>query len=90
LKAGDVFIKAGSPGHAMIVVDFAVNNGGEKIFMLAQAFMPAQSILIVKNPSDKVMSPWYKVTDALKIVNPQWVFCRNQLKRANPGRCWTI
>jgi hypothetical protein len=27
----------------------AINNKGEKIFMLAQGFMPAQSIHIVKN-----------------------------------------
>jgi len=81
LKTGDIFIKAGSPGHAMVIVDVAVNNEGEKIFMLAQGFMPAQSIHIVKNLGDKTMSPWYRVTDALKIVTPQWVFYPNQLKR---------
>jgi len=41
LQAGDVFIKAGSPGHAMIFVDVAINDQGEKIFMLARGLMPA-------------------------------------------------
>jgi hypothetical protein len=79
LQAGDVFIKAGSPGHAMIVVDAAINDRGEKIFMLAQGLMPAQSIHVVKNPMDEKMSPWYSVTDDLKIITPEWIFYRNQL-----------
>jgi hypothetical protein len=81
LKAGDIFIKAGSPGHAMVVVDVAINNKGEKAFMLAQGFMPAQSLHIVKNLLDETMSPWYKATNDLKIITPQWMFYRNQLKR---------
>jgi hypothetical protein len=79
LQAGDVFIKAGSPGHAMIVVDAAINDQGEKIFMLAQGLMPAQSIHLVKNPRDKKMSPWYRVTDDLTIITPEWIFYRDQL-----------
>jgi len=81
LQAGDIFVKAGSPGHAMIVVDVAVNNKNEKIFMLAQGFMPAQSVHIVKNLLDETISPWYKVTDGLKIVTPDWDFYPNQLAR---------
>lgn len=81
LMTGDVFVKAGSPGHAMIVVDVASGSSGEKIFMLAQGFMPAQSIHIVKNPLDETMSPWYKITGELKIITPNWVFYRNQLGR---------
>ncbi len=79
LQGGDIFIKAGSPGHAMIVVDVAMNDEGEKIFMLAQGFMPAQSIHIVKNLLDETLSPWYRVTHDLKMITPEWVFYRNQL-----------
>jgi uncharacterized protein DUF4846 len=81
LKTGDIFIKPGSPGHAMIVMDVAINNKGEKIFLLAQGFMPAQSIHIVKNLSDETMNPWYRVDDGLKIITPRWIFYRSQLKR---------
>ena len=38
---GDVFIKGGSPGHAVIVIDAAQNKNGEMMFMLAQSYMPA-------------------------------------------------
>jgi len=51
LQAGDVFIKAGSPGHAMM--DVAINGQGENIFMLAQGLMPAQSMHVVKDPGDE-------------------------------------
>jgi hypothetical protein len=81
LGAGDLFIKAGSPGHAMIVVDVAVNDRGEKIFMLAQGLMPAQSIHIVKNLLNETLSPWYRVTGDLKMITPEWIFYRNQLRR---------
>ena len=81
LKAGDLFIKAGSPGHAMIVVDVAVNDRGKKVFMLGQGLMPAQNIHIVKNLLDETLSPWYRITGDLKMITPEWVFYRNELKR---------
>jgi len=49
--------------------------------MLAQGFMPAQSIHIVKDQLDETINPWYKVTDDLKIITPQWIFYRDQLRR---------
>lgn len=81
LMAGDLFIRAGSPGHAMIVVDVAVIDRGEKVFVLAQDLMPAQSIHIVKNLLDETLSPWYKITGDLKMITPEWDFYRNELKR---------
>lgn len=78
---GDVFIRGGFPGHAMIVVDAAVNNKGEKIFLLVQSYMPAQDIHIVKNPLDTKLSPWYKVSEAIEIFTPEWKFYKNQLRR---------
>ena len=36
MQIGDVFIKGGSPGHCVIVVDMAENKStGQKVFMLA-------------------------------------------------------
>ena len=81
LGIGDIFIRAGSPGHAMIVLDVAVNSDGQKIFMLAQGLMPAQSIHIVKNPMDYKMSPWYKVNANHQVSTPDWVFYCNQIHR---------
>ena len=80
IKPGDVFIKGGFPGHAMIVIDVAVNNKGSKIFMLAQSYMPAQDIHIVRNPMNEKISPWYDVSEADKIITPEWIFKKEQLR----------
>lgn len=80
IKAGDVFIRGGYPGHAMIVTDVAINDAGKKIFMLAQSYMPAQDIHIVRNPLDDQLSPWYEAGSA-EMVTPEWVFRADQLKQ---------
>ncbi|MDF2188929.1 DUF4846 domain-containing protein [Paraflavitalea sp. CAU 1676] len=81
IQPGDVLIKGGSPGHAVLVMDVAVNSSGEKIYLLAQSYMPAQSIHILKNPMDESLSPWYKAGDELNIKTPEWDFTQQQLKR---------
>jgi|WetSurMetagenome_2_1015567.scaffolds.fasta_scaffold52882_3 hypothetical protein len=81
MQIGDVFIKGGSPGHAVIVVDFAVNEKtGEKIFLLAQSYMPAQDIQILKNPMNTDLSPWYSINFGETLETPEWDFKKNQLK----------
>ena len=83
LQPGDVFIQGGSPGHAVIVVDAAVNaSTGEMIFMLAQSYMPAQDIHILKNPDEPAISPWYRVDlSAIRLNTPEWTFEISDLKR---------
>lgn len=84
LISGDVFIKGGFPGHAVIVVDVAVNSKtGEKVFLLAQSYMPAQQIHILMNPDNRHLSPWYKVStsDEGKLATPEWIFDEMDLKR---------
>ncbi|KAK6025930.1 aconitase family protein [Ostertagia ostertagi] len=44
MKIGDVLIVGGSPGHAVTVMDMAVNKAGKKVFLLSQSYMPAQEI----------------------------------------------
>lgn len=82
LQIGDVFIQQGRPyGHAVIVVDMAENkNTGEKIFMVAQSFMPAQSIHILKN-TNKENSPWFPVNFGEKLYLPSWTFNKSDLRR---------
>lgn len=78
--AGDVLIKGGFPGHAVIVMDVATNKAGRKIFLLAQSYMPAQDIHLLVNPSNHDLSPWYEVNDDEIIETPEYRFTRNQLK----------
>lgn len=81
LEPGDVLIKGGFPGHAVIVMDAAVNRAGDKIYILAQSYMPAQDIHILKNPVFSDISPWYKVSDNHVIMTPEWTFYSTQLRR---------
>jgi hypothetical protein len=81
INIGDVFIKGGFPGHAVIVVDKAINSKGEIIFMLAQSYMPAQELQILQNPSSKEMSPWYALPKNGILKTPEWTFTTDQLRR---------
>lgn len=81
LEIGDVFIQGGSPGHAMLVIDVAENSEGSKVFMLAQSYMPAQSVHIVRNPSNAELSPWYALDEIeTSLETPAWNFYRSDLK----------
>ncbi|MEL7567019.1 MAG: DUF4846 domain-containing protein [Dehalobacterium sp.] len=82
MQIGDVFIQGGSPGHCVIVVDMAENpQTGEKIFMLAQSYMPAQDIQILKNPDHADISPWYPLNFGDVLNTPEWAFEKEDLKR---------
>lgn len=83
MRIGDVFIKGGFPGHAVIVVDMAIDKTTkEKIFLLAQSYMPAQEIQILKNPNNRNLSPWYRCSEiSNSLLTPEWTFKRSDLKR---------
>lgn len=82
MRIGDVFIKGGFPGHAVIVVDMAIDKrSSKKVFLLAQSYMPAQDIHILKNPKDSKLSPRYKLDFGKKLKTPEWTFKRDELKR---------
>lgn len=81
ISGGDVFIQGGSPGHAVMVMDVAQDEKGEKVFMIAQSYMPAQNIHVLKNYSDPAISPWYKASEMEKIITPEWVFEKADLRR---------
>jgi len=83
IRIGDVFIKGGFPGHAVIVVDMGVDKKtNEKIFLLAQSYMPAQEIQILKNPNNGELNPWYGVSEIYSSLRtPEWTFEKTNLKR---------
>lgn len=82
IQIGDVFIKGGSPGHAVIVVDVAIDNKTQKkIFMLAQSYMPAQEIHVLKNFENTQLSPWYDLNTSNTLYTPEWTFLKTDLKR---------
>jgi hypothetical protein len=82
IAIGDVFIKGGFPGHAVLVADMAVNAAtGEKRFLLLQSYMPAQDIHVLKNPASADGSPWYSARFEGELVTPEWTFPVGSLKR---------
>lgn len=80
IKPGDVFIRGGFPGHAVIVMDVVINKAGQKKYLLAQSYMPAQDIHILLNPADDNGSPFYEVNDDESIITPEYTFYPFELK----------
>lgn len=82
LAIGDVFIRGGFPGHAVLVADLVENpTTSERRFLLLQSFMPAQSIHVLKNPATGDASPWYPAAWSGPLVTPEWTFPEASLKR---------
>lgn len=82
MQSGDVFIHGGSPGHAVIVMDIALEkNTGKKIMTIAQSYMPAQNIHLLVNEHDSKNSPWYDLSSTDKLYSPEWTFEKTELKR---------
>jgi len=82
MEIGDVLIVTGRPyGHAVTGVDMAENTEGEKLYMLAQSYMPAQETQILINPNESEISPWYRASDAGQVFTPEWTFTKNDLRR---------
>ncbi len=81
LQIGDVWIQGGSPGHAVLVVDMVQRKSdGKKLFLLAQSYMPAQEIHILKNPLVSNLSPWYESDFPQTLQTPEWTFKKDDLK----------
>ncbi|HEY3295522.1 MAG TPA: DUF4846 domain-containing protein [bacterium] len=80
VEIGDVFIHGGSPGHAVLVVDVAENDKGERVFILAQSYMPAQQIEILRTVLFP-RSPWYTARPSGILETPEWEFQYEELKR---------
>jgi len=83
---GDVYVQGGSPGHAVLVTDVCVNNAGERLFLLAQSYMPAQEIHILCNPA-LPGSPWYAARSRGRLATPEWAFDHRDLRRFEPDGC---
>ncbi|MGD2033676.1 MAG: DUF4846 domain-containing protein [Bacteroidales bacterium] len=81
IQTGDVFIRGGSPGHAVIIVDMATDKEDRKVFLLAQSYMPAQELQVLKNSGNEQLSPWYAADFGEILRTPEWNFGKNNLKR---------
>jgi hypothetical protein len=69
IKAGDFLVTPGSPGHAVLIVGKAVNRQGKTVYLLAQSFMPAQSVHVMANPYAAELNPWYELQQGPTVTN---------------------
>lgn len=79
LQPGDVFIQGGFPGHAVIVLDVARAVDGRRAFLLAQSYMPAQQVHVLRRPASA--SPWYPLEPEAPLSTPEWTFPAGSLRR---------
>ena len=87
-RPGDVLIHGGSPGHAVLVLDVAVQPAtGQRYLLLAQSYMPAQSIHVLQNIGTDQPTlrnrAWFAVPgpEATQFDTPEWTFEANELAR---------
>lgn len=78
---GDVFLKGGSPGHVVMIVDVCENEDGRKAFLLAQGYIPAQEFHILKNPLHEEDCWYYEEEITYPFRTPEYVFPEGSLRR---------
>lgn len=82
ITPGDFLIYPGTPGHSVFVVGRAKNSAGKYLYLLAESFMPAQDIHILKNMQSKVYSPWYVLdVKAPQTKTAKFTFSPTSIKR---------
>ena len=83
VRAGDLFIQGGHPGHAVLVLDVAENERGERVFLLGQSYMPAQQFHVLRQPGGE--DPWYPARASGGLRTPEWSFDHGDLRRFKNG-----
>ncbi|MEO0684939.1 MAG: DUF4846 domain-containing protein, partial [Cyanobacteria bacterium J06649_11] len=69
-----------SPGHAVIVVDLVRSESSDEVLvLLAQSYMSAQDIHVLKNP--RRADSWYLISKNTDVIRtPGWTFSARDLK----------
>ena len=84
VRPGDVFIHGGRPGHAVLVADMAENlRTGQRYLLLAQSYMPAQNIHVLRNVAHPALGAWFAVPGPAEaqVETPEWTFAREEVGR---------
>lgn len=80
IEIGDVFLHGASPGHVVMVVDVCQDSEGNKAFLLAQGYMPAQEFHVLKNENHED-DPWYYADEIeYPFRTPEYTFAEGELK----------
>lgn len=75
MQPGDVFVYAACNrpgnhkyGHAITVVDVAVNRHGKKVFLLAEGNTPARNLHVMRNFENPIRSPWFTLNENTPVL----------------------
>jgi hypothetical protein len=73
VEAGEFYVDAGSPGHAVIVLDVVTNSRGVRLGLLGQGFMPAEDIHVLRS-SLAIDGVWFRLPDREEeaLPTPSW------------------
>ena len=73
VEAGEFYVEAGSPGHAVIVLDVVTNADGVRLGLLGQGFMPAEDIHVLRSPL-AVNGVWFRLPSRADEIlpTPSW------------------
>lgn len=75
-RPGDILVEAGSPGHAVVLLDVATAEDGSTWVLVAESYMPAQDLHVELGPAEG----WWPLTeDGLAL--PHWPLEREGLRR---------
>ncbi len=84
IRIGDIIC---DESHVVLIVDEAVNEKGEKSYLIGQSFIPAVCFHIVTNSSGDVDSPWF-TQEQLEQENftiDSFGFSKNNIRRWKDG-----
>lgn len=84
--AGDILCHGGAPGHAVLIADEAADADGNRYFLLAQGFIPAQLAHVITGYAPDG-NPWYSEAElsAETVYLSSYVFRGDALRRWNGG-----
>jgi hypothetical protein len=79
---GDVFIHPGSPGHAVIIADLAVDPASRRrLALLVQSSMPARDVHVLRNTLAPELGAWFELVEGRPFATPGRTFAADELKR---------
>ena len=65
----------------VIVLDVATDASGRAAYLLAQSYMPAQDIHVLRVPGKPNEQAWYTTAPGERLVTPEWTFGPNERRR---------
>ncbi len=73
VEAGEFYVEAGSPGHAVMVLDVVTNSEGVRLGLLGQGFMPAEDIHVLRSPV-ALDGVWFRLPEQAgeALPTPSW------------------